>query len=412
MVRIVLADPDAKERNRLRQHLSDGQHQEVVGLARDGQEAVQLTLQMKPDLVLLASRMPVLDGYHAAEMISLASPGTVMAVMSETESVADLRRALRAGVREFLPRPVPAELLAPKIESMLGIEQLRQTPEYINTTDPMRIPMTITITGAKGGVGKTTITTNLAVALAQENPGNVALVDLYSQFGDVATMLNLSPRRTMADMTPLVDELDAQLVEDHMETHSSGLRVLIGSIDPKPLDFFSTKFLESVMGILKRSYRFIVVDVPPILHPGTIYMVAHSQSVVLVANLYDLTTASDTKKLLDAIKGKYVPDERLRIVLNRVSKENHLQVRDIEKAFAHPIAATIPNDGKLVPSSINRGVPFVMTHPQSTVALGIKEFMGIVLGQPAIPVSAAPPAPRPGFLSRFSWQTAVKAVGS
>jgi pilus assembly protein CpaE len=410
MVRIVVADPDSKERNRLRQHLAEVPHQEVVGLARDGQEAVQLTLQNKPDVVLLASRMPVLDGYQAAEMISLASPGTVMAIMSESESAGDLRRALRAGVREFMPRPVPPDQLAPKIEGMLRIEQLRQTPEFINTTDPSRIPMTITITGAKGGVGKTTITTNLAVALAQENPGNVALVDLYSQFGDVATMLNLSPRRTMADMTPLVDELDQQLVEDHMEAHASGLRVLLGSVDPKPLDFFSTKFLESVMGILKRSYRFIVVDVPPILHPGTIYMVAHSQSVVLVANLYDLTTASDTKKLLDAIKGKYVPDERLRVVLNRVSKENQLQVNDIAKAFNHPIAATIPNDGKLVPSSINRGVPLMMTHPQSPVGIGIKEFMGLVIGQPVIPDAAAQPAPKPGFLSRFSWQTALKAA--
>jgi len=270
--------------------------------------------------------------------------------------------------------------------------------------------MTITITGAKGGVGKTTITTNLAVALAQENPGNVALVDLYSQFGDVATMLNLSPRRTMADMTPLVDELDQQLVEDHMEAHASGLRVLLGSVDPKPLDFFSTKFLESVLGILKRNYRFIVVDVPPILHPGTIYMVSHSQAVVLVANLYDLTTASDTKKLLDAIKGKYVPEDRLKVVLNRVSKENQLHVNDIAKAFNHPIAATIPNDGKLVPSSINRGVPLMMTHPQTPVGIGIKEFMGLIIGQPVIPEAAAQSAAKPGFLSRFSWQTALKAA--
>src|SRR2546425_11683982 len=107
MVRIVVADPDAKERNRLRQHLSDGQQQEVVGLARDGQEAVQLTLQMKPDLVLLASRMPVIDGYHAAEMISLASPGTIMAVMSETGRIAGPRRGRPAGRRGGPPPPAP-----------------------------------------------------------------------------------------------------------------------------------------------------------------------------------------------------------------------------------------------------------------------------------------------------------------
>jgi pilus assembly protein CpaE len=220
-------------------------------------------------------------------------------------------------------------------------------------------------------------------------------------------MLNLSPRRTVADMVPLAEELDPQLVADHLEAHNSGLRVLIGSVDPKPLDFFSTRFLEELMGVLKRSYRFIIVDVPPILHPGTLYMIGHSQAVVLVANLFDLTTASDTKKLLDAVKGKQVPEERLKVVLNRVSKENQLQIKDIERAFSHPIAATIPNDGKLVPTSINRGVPFVITHPDSAIAMSIKEFMGNLTGKPRIEASASSPTSdrKSWFARRFAWQT-------
>ena len=108
--------------------------------------------------------------------------------------------------------------------------------------------------------------------------------------------------------------------------------------------------------------------------------------------------------------GRGIPDERLKVVLNRVSKENQLQVNDIQKAFAHPITATIPNDGRLVPSSINRGVPFMMTHPQTPVGLGIKDFMGLLLGRPTETDSAAQPAAKPGFLSRFSWQTALKAA--
>jgi pilus assembly protein CpaE len=410
-----MAGSDPQERARLRQQLTEMQvgglplAMEVVGQARDGQEAVHMTLVQKPDLVLLESDLPVLDGYEAAQLITLASPGTLIGLIGGAETPADLRRALRSGVREFIPRPLRPETLGAALQSLLAIEERRHSAEFVNMTDPARIPMTICVTGAKGGVGKTTITSNLACALAQENPGNVVLVDLYTQFGDVATMLNLSPRRTVADMVPLAEELDPQLVADHLEAHNSGLRVLIGSVDPKPLDFFSTRFLEELMGVLKRSYRFIIVDVPPILHPGTLYMIGHSQAVVLVANLFDLTTASDTKKLLDAVKGKQVPEERLKVVLNRVSKENQLQIKDIERAFSHPIAATIPNDGKLVPTSINRGVPFVITHPDSAIAMSIKEFMGNLTGKPGgrgdACVAPTTSERKSWFARRFAWQT-------
>jgi len=355
----------------------------------------------------MESSLPVLDGFEAAQMITLAAPGTLVALIGGPETPADLRRALHCGVREFIARPVRPDVLRSALDRLIGIREQRHSAEFRNLTDPSRIPMTIAITGAKGGVGKTTLTTNLACALAQENPGNVVLVDLYTQFGDVATMLNLQPRRTVADLVPLADELDPQLVADHLEAHNSGLRVLIGSVDPRPLDYFPTRFMEQLMGVLKRSYRFIIVDVPPILHPGTLYMMSHSQAVILVANLFDLTTASDTKKLLDAVKGKHVPEERLHVLLNRVSKENQLQVKDIERAFGHPIGATIPNDGKLVPTSINRGVPFVITHPDAPIAQSVKEFMGRLTGSPreSAAAAAATPERKSWFARRFAWQT-------
>lgn len=429
-MRIVMAGADPQERSRWRQQLSEialgegvaavadgpavpagalagtGLACEIVGQARDGQEAVHLTLVQKPDVVLLEKELPVLDGYEAAQMITLAAPGTLVALIGSAESPEEWRRALNAGIREVIGRPVRLETLRGALQRLAEIRQQRHTTEFRNLTDPSRIPMTICITGAKGGVGKTTLTTNLACALAQENPGNVVLLDLYTQFGDVATMLNLSPRRTVADLVPLGEDLDPQLVADHLEAHNSGLRVLIGSVDPRPLDYFPTRFMEQLMGVLKRGYRFIVVDVPPILHPGTLYMMSHSQAVILVANLFDLTTASDTKKLLDAVKGKHVPEERLNVVLNRVSKENQLQIKDIERAFGHPIAATIPNDGKLVPTSINRGVPFVITHPDSAIAVSIREFMGHLTGKPATSAGApAVPERKSWFARRFAWQT-------
>src|SRR5262245_7261747 len=244
MLRVLLGSHEAGERHQWRQWLSEAPL-EVVALAQDGQEAVQLALQLRPDLVLLDQGLPVIDGFQAAEMISLAAPGTMQVLVGPTDGPDALRRALRAGARDLVGRPITRDRLRQTLLSVAELRWVAETPEYQNSTDPSRIPQTISVTGAKGGVGKTTLATNLAVALARQAPGQTVLIDLYSQFGDVPTMLNLSPRRTLADLVP-VEEIDAQSVEEHLETHSSGLRVGIGSIQPQPLDLFTTRFLEQL----------------------------------------------------------------------------------------------------------------------------------------------------------------------
>ena len=233
----------------------------------------------------------------------------------------------------------------------------------------------IAVSGAKGGVGKTTLATNLALALLLETGQPTVLVDLYTQFGDVAMLLNLTPRHSLAELAarPLAD-VDAALLDDYAERHESGLRVLAGSPAPVALDAIPAPFLDHVFGLLKRSARFVVLDVPPILHPTTLHALSHASLALLVANLYDLTTVKDTRLLLDAIEGRYVPREKIRIVLNRVSRQNKLCVPDIERALGHPLAAQVPNDGRIVPHSINQGVPFVLSHPHSAVAQSLRHL--------------------------------------
>src|SRR5207247_4141204 len=189
-----------------------------------------------------------------AGMISLAARGALQVLVGPADGTEHLRRALRAGARELVGRPITRERLRSTLLNVAELRWVAETPEYRNSTDMTRMPQTISITGAKGGVGKTTISTNLAVALAQEAPGQTVLIDLYSQFGDVPTMLNLSPRRTLADLVTASEDMDYQVVEEHLETHSSGLKVAIGRVLPQPLDLFTTPFLGQLTRILKLKY--------------------------------------------------------------------------------------------------------------------------------------------------------------
>ena len=375
MIRVMIADSDSASREDLRARLAAEPDVEVVGLARDGQEAVQMAHALRPDIALLAQTLAVRDGCQTAAFLAAAGLPTDCILLSGGEGAEDVRRAMRAGAREHLAWPSPATRLGSAIRTVHEEQQRRRSAAFAEAADPAQMTRIIAVSGAKGGVGKTTLATNLALALHRETGQSTVLLDLYTQFGDVAMLLNLNVRHSLAEMAGRpAGEVDAALLDDYAERHESGLRVLTGSASPVALDAISAACLDHVFGLLKQSARFVVLDVPPILHPTTLHALSHATLVLLVANLYDLTTVKDTRLLLDAIEGRYVPREKIRLVLNRVSRQNKLSVPDIERALGHPIAAQVPNDGRTVPHSINQGVPFVLSHPHSAVAQSLRHL--------------------------------------
>jgi pilus assembly protein CpaE len=235
----------------------------------------------------------------------------------------------------------------------------------------------IVVTGAKGGIGKSTIATNLAVGLAKRTGDKVAIIDLYTQFGDVSTMLNIRPTRTIVDLVSMTDELDIQLVEDHMVEHESGVRVLIGSVDPVALEAIPVPTIEAILNTLRLNYRFVVIDMPPFLHSAHLHVLTYCSTLLLVANLFDVTTVSDAKKFFQVVEGRYVAKEKIHLVLNRSSKFNRLVASDVVRALDHPVAAEIPNDSRLV-YAINQGIPIVMSRPNSPVAQSIQQLVDAV----------------------------------
>ena len=374
-ITIVIADNELAEREKLKAVLGDETDFQVVGEARDGRECADLVRRERPRIVLIKEDLPVVNGLAAAEQISNEMPDVgVILILTGSEGEEVWHKMLRAGIREFMTRPIAPDRLVEEVRKVASLQDKRgqrAAAPAAPTAEPeapkRRI---ITVTGPRGGCGKTVIATNLAIALAGFSD-KVALVDLNLWGGDIAMLLDMTPRRSLGDLLPGFGGIDYDVVDSVMGKHGSGVSVLAapltGTFDGSTL---SRYMVQGILEALREHYECTLVDTGYANLESTLAAMDYSDIIMVVVGM-DLPRLRDGKLYLKNLIAANYPKEKIRVVVNRASGSKEIPAGEVESILDFPVLAQLPNDDALVGSSVNLGQPFVTGSPHKPLSKAV-----------------------------------------
>lgn len=396
-IKVFIADDIAATRENIGKLLEFEPDMTVIGEAQSGAEAVEKIKRLQPDVVLMDINMPGMDGITATEQIAAEAPDCCIIIMSVQGEQEYLRRAMVAGAKNYLVKPFSGDELLQAVKLGFANEKKRRN---VIKFEPRREEQgkIITVFSTKGGIGKTTISTNLAVALAAKTGANVGIVDADLQFGDVALFLNLIPRATIADLVRDIEHLDAAVLEDYLLPFDSRVKLLPAPLRPEQAETVTGSHLASILKTMRANYKYTVIDTAPTFSDSMLAVLDASDIVLVVAAL-DLPTIKNVKLCLEIMESLKYGQDKVKVVLNRANTDIGMNIHEVEDSLHYKFSATIPSDGRIVVSSVNRGIPFVVSHPDTPVAESVFGLARLVAGSDWQEPAAEPPAA--GVIGRF-----------
>jgi pilus assembly protein CpaE len=413
-IKVLIVDDIPETRDHLTKLLGFESDVEVVGAAAGGPEAIEMANALRPDVVLMDINMPGMDGITATEKLAADVP-TASVIMMSVQGEADyLRRSMLAGAREFLVKPFSSDELTASIRQVWSREKDKQSRYALAAPGPEvrsngsdEPAMVTAVFSPKGGVGRTTIAVNLAVAAAQTGK-RVALVDASFQFGDVGVLLNLNPRnKSIADLAAELSGAELESLDTFMITHSSGVRVLLAPPSPEQAELINAAAVKKVLQKLRDEYDMIVVDCPSSFNEPTLAVLDEADLILTLLTL-EITSVKNMRLFLEVSEQLGYEADKIRLVLNRADSTLGIRVADVEHSIGRKVDHTIVSDGRSVVYALNRGVPFFLSNREAQVSQDIQRLAMAISGAPptAAVTKSTDKAAKPAAKNKsmFAWR--------
>ncbi len=379
-IRVLIVDDIQETRENIRRMLQFDPSIEIIAEARTGKEAIDLTHQKQPDVVVMDINMPDMDGLVATEAIRRRLPYIQIIILSVQNDLSYMRRAMLAGARDFLSKPPMIDELTNAIRQAgkMAIEEKRKAQVNLATIEAASssaagqraLGKIVVVYSPKGGTGCTTIATNVALGLQTETTPAV-LIDASLQFGDVAVFLNEQGRNSIIDLTPRADELDPDIIEEVMINHkSSDLDILAAPPRPEYADSISSDQFSKVLSYLQKMYSYIVVDTASYL-TDVVQSCLDVASVIILVATQDIPSIKNANLFLGLSDASGINRKRILFVINRFDKRVSISAERIGESLRQPVEAVIPFEDRIVTTSINRGTPFIIENKASILSKSI-----------------------------------------
>ncbi len=341
--------------------------------AETGNSGAAMARSLQPDVIITDVMMPEMNGYDLTRTLRREDQfaTTPILILTAQSGLQDKLKAFEAGADDFLTKPFEGQELAARVTALIRRAELAKAA---HPAPPTQQAQTIAVHSLRGGTGCSTIAVNVAIGLASLWPRSTALLDLTMTAGQVALMLNMTLRRTWADIAGhSAHELDLELMDSVIGTHESGLQFIAAPTFPAEAERLEGATLAAALQLIRSQYSYVVEDLPHDFSEPALQALDGADVIVMVAapdvaSIRAMSAARDTYAKLG-----YAP-EKLKLVLSAPFPHSSLTKEKIESALGMPVTATIPYIQDVFVDAINLGQPPVYYKPGLAISGLLEDF--------------------------------------
>ena len=346
----------------IRRALSAESRVKLLAGGNDPDQLYEEIVRLRPNGAIIALGAITESTLKFIERLSAECPSTAIISAAEDASPDLILRSLRAGAREFLRIPISTDELKTVLDRV-GDHSNQQVEA------PKKKGRMIAVFSSKGGCGTSFLATNLATSIAAKT----ILVDLNLQAGDLPLFLGVDSKYSIADMCEKRARLDDELINTLVTPINSKLSLLAAPREADSADEIEPQHIFDVLQRLKESYDYVVLDPQHTFDSITLAALDQSDDILMVLSL-DIPAIRSTQRALEIFDRLGYPRKKVRIVVNRWSKQIELDLRQVEKFLGEPVIGYVPSDYQTTVNSINLGTPLVQSDPNSKIALEIRRI--------------------------------------